>query len=250
MRHMNVDSLRDMVGHHLAWDDRIRDEFRSFTKSPLFAFVHANQRHLMGQKDVYIHIFDTRHAYRPKWYVNQESQQEQESNQPVEFLHAPAICDATKLYRGAWSKEEMTALHPRKFTHEYLAHGVVAISEDSRLQPVSLRDLVENGFYTLVPELRVPAGTICAGLWTTLRCSRRILHETAKPCTAEELDIAERLSRLHTRSTPDEPRTVTRPNLWIFMSYLSFRKRSDNDPLFRDKIRQLGYTRGYRIYFF
>lgn len=234
-----------MLGTHLPWDDRIQDEFLSWTDSWLFAVVHLYLRHLKGQREGYLCCVKRKEVY-------QVAESEEDATQLAEFFSALALGNAVDLHSHQCFQSPLKkgALVYRKFTHEYITHGPVETWETSELQHVAWASLVEHGLFQLLPELKIPEGMKARGLYEVLLYMRKVNYSSeSQPTTTKELDKAEELAFLHSRITSPtrqnaviiEP--VQRPNLAIFMHYLSLRKRSADDALFQAKTKAMGYQR-------
>lgn len=227
--------LAPMLGDHLAWSNRIQDEILSWTNSWLFAIVHLYLRHLNGQSDAYLFCIDRRKATKVR--------DECEAREQVDFFYALPLCNATGLARYPWSAAIKSKLTYRKFTHEYLTHGIVEYSEDSDLQPVSWEDLIQGGLFTLIPEMKVPEGMVVDGLYYVLLFLPKKNYDSVKLTSKLELDTAENLARLHVRGLPTQSHQFgTKPPLVIFVYYLTLRKRGKEDALFQERVTRLGYT--------
>jgi hypothetical protein len=236
------EELRAMLGEHLLWNDRIQDELLSYTSSYLFGIVHLRLRHSKGQKHGYMAMMNRKRAFRPE---NGQVSEE------VLFHSALTLCDVTKVLTYDWKWiGALPALHPRKFPHEYLSHGVVAYPEDDRLQHASWEDLVSAGLFELLPDLKVQCDKRPSGLYTTLRFLRIKNYVRSSVITERELEVAESLAWLHTRLRPGEKKEESRPHLWALLHFLTFRKRGTGDKLLQKRIRRLGYTRESLACFF
>ncbi|KAG9893949.1 hypothetical protein KCU78_g14288, partial [Aureobasidium melanogenum] len=241
MTDIPLQELRPMLGEHLLWQDRIQDEFLSWTMSYLFATVHLYLRHLDGQGMGYISMINRTRAVHPKkWYLEQSEDQEYAS---ARFHSANTLCGYIKVFDHDWKcRKDLPGLHPRKINHEFITHGVVEYSEDDPLRKAAWSDLVTAGIFKLVPELKVCICSMVAGLYTVLRHIRTSNYNETRTTTESELEIAQRIAWLHTRLQPGEKQEKSRPNLWILLHALTFRKRAAGDQLFRELIRRLGYT--------
>jgi len=233
-----------MLGQHLLWRDRSQDELLSWTISYPFAIVHLHGRHVRGQEAAFISAINRNRAYYlEKWHVERPIPQE---NNLAKFYSANDLCDYTGVYHDHdWpcKKKDLFGLHPRKTNHEYLTHGVVECPENNRLQQATWGNLVAAGIFELVPELKVPPNLRVAGLYTVLRHLRTTNYNNEHRTTDQELAIAQAIARLHTRLRPGEIREQSRPNLWMLLYALTFRKRVAGDQLFQKLIRSLGYKR-------
>ncbi|KAG9529929.1 hypothetical protein KCU93_g2958, partial [Aureobasidium melanogenum] len=209
MTDIPLEVLRVMVGEHLLWRDRIPDELLSWTMSYLFATVHLYRRHLDGQEIGYISMINRTRAVRPeKWYLERL---EPQHSTPAKF----------------------------NFANDFF----IAYPEDDPLLQAAWKDLVAAGIFELIPELKIYFDSMVAGLYTVLRYIRTTNYNEVRRTTENELVIAQEIAWLHTRLPPGETREESRPNLWILLHTLTFRKRKSGDHLFKDLIRKLGYTR-------
>ncbi|KAG9550975.1 hypothetical protein KCU71_g14566, partial [Aureobasidium melanogenum] len=209
MADIPLEVLRVMVGEHLLWRDRIPDELLSWTMSYLFATVHLYRRHLDGQEIGYISMINRTRAVRPeKWYLERL---EPQHSTPAKF----------------------------NFANDFF----IAYPEDDPLLQAAWKDLVAAGIFELIPELKIYFDSMVAGLYTVLRYIRTTNYNEVRRTTENELVIAQEIAWLHTRLPPGETREESRPNLWILLHTLTFRKRESGDHLFKDLIRKLGYTR-------
>lgn len=237
-----LEELRPMLGYHLLWRNRIQDELLSWTSSYLFATVHLYLRHLKGQKVGYVAMINRTRAFHPtRWYLRQP---EPRGPGPVSFYPATRLCYYARMNAHPWvcSKDE-PGLHPRKLNHESITHGVVCYPGDDELRPFGWADIVDAGLFELVPELKVCFCSMAAGLYTVLRHIRISNYNRISRTTERELEIAQKIAWLHTRSPSAKDREESRPNLWAFLHALTFRKRGPGDKLLQKQIRKMGYTR-------
>lgn len=235
-----------MLGEHLLWQDRIQDELLSWTMSYLFATVHLYLRHLDGQEMGYISIINRTRAVHPKeWYLEKSMTQE---HNPAKFHLANTLCEYATVFDHEWPcRRDLPGLHPRKINHELLTHGAVRYPEGDPLQQAAWTDLVAAGLFELIPELKVCFCSMVAGLYTVLRHIRTTNYNEVRKTTERELVIAQNIAWLYTRLRPEERREENRPNLWILLHTLTFRKRESGDDLFKKLIRKLGYTRKFSL---
>ncbi|KAH0009212.1 hypothetical protein KCU78_g10848, partial [Aureobasidium melanogenum] len=243
MAEIPLQELRVMLGHHLLWRDRIQDELLSWTISYLFATVHLYLRHLKGQEIGSIAMINRTRALQPtEWHMEQIKPQ---AYKPTKFYAATDLCDYTGVYDShEWQcQRDLPGLHPRKTNHEFITHGAVKYPQSDRLKQAAWADLVSAGLFELVPELKVDENSRAAGLYTVLRYIRTSNYNHVCTTTEPELEIAQRIAWLHTRLQPGEKQEKSRPNLWILLHALTFRKRAAGDQLIRELIRKLGYTR-------
>jgi len=243
MTRIPLQIFRPMLGGHLLWRDRIQDQLLSWTMSFVFAIVHLYLRHLKGQGVAYVSAINRMKARHPDWHGEPLVTPVKKL---VKFYSANDLCDRTGVYHDHdWpcQKKDLPGLHPRKTNHEYLTHGVIEYPEDDRLQQATWDGLVGAGIFRLVPELKVPACSRAAGLYTVLRHIRTTNYNSVQNTTDQELAIAQAIARLHTRLRPGEIREQSRPNLWMLLYALTFHKRIAGDQLFQELIRSLGYKR-------
>ncbi|KAI4718525.1 hypothetical protein E4T48_05217 [Aureobasidium sp. EXF-10727] len=211
--------------------------------SYLFATVHLYLRHLKGQEIECISMINRTRALHPEeWHVEQLESQTYKS---ATFHSANDLCDYTGVYHDhEWTcKRDLPGLHPRKTNHEYITHGVVEYPEDDPLQQATWADLVAAGIFELIPEAKVCSDSKALGLYTVLRYLRTRNYSHISPTTDHELRVAQDIAWLHTRLRPGQEREESRPNLWILLHALSFRKRVSGDQSLRELIYELGYTR-------
>jgi len=129
-----------MCGQHLTWLDPKHDEFLSYSKELLFLLVHALGRHHTGQKNVTIQ------------YINRDKAKTLEG-EPAAFYDALDIYNIFEVPSwSGWNPFLQRALNPRKFTHEFLSHGIIK-HHDSTLKQARLEDLIKDGLFKLFPEL-------------------------------------------------------------------------------------------------
>ncbi|KAI5198450.1 hypothetical protein E4T39_06732 [Aureobasidium subglaciale] len=240
-----LEELRPMTGDHLLWKDRIQDELLSHTSSCLFGIVHLHLRHLKGQTDGYLAMINHTRALRLNSWCK-GSLEKPEDTSPVDFHYAPRLCDAISIFRHGWKgKRAIPGLHYRKFSHEYITHGVFGYPETDILQHISWADLVSAGIFDLLPMLRAQCLERPSGLYTTLRKIRIQNYQrvTFFKITENEMVAAVELARLQTRPAEEESDDTHRPHLWALLNFLTFRKRCSGDELLQQTIRKFGYTR-------
>lgn len=241
MMRIPLQILRPMLGQHLLWRDRIQDQLLSWTMSYNFAIVHLYLRHLKGQEDACVSAIDRTRATHPDWHDSEPVSQVKHAK----FYSANDLCDSTGVYHDHdWPcSKDLPGLHPRKTNHEYITHGVVKYPEGEMLQQATWGDLVAAGIFALIPELKVPPNLRAAGLYTVLRYIRTTNYNTIYRTTDQELAVAQAIAWLHTRLQPGEIREQSKPNLWMLLYALTFRKRDAGDQLFQKLIRSLDYKR-------
>lgn len=243
MMHIPLQIFRPMLGQHLLWRDRIQDQLLSWTMSYVFAIVHLYLRHLKGQEVACVSAINRTGATHPNWHNSQSVPRVKHAK----FYSANDLCDYTGVYHDHdWPcSKDLPGLHPRKTNHEYITHGVVEYSEGATLQQATWSNLVSAGIFELVPELKVPPNLRVAGLYTVLRYIRTTNYNHDHKTTDQELAIAQAIARLHTRLRPGDIREHSKPNLWMLLYALTFRKRVAGDRLFQKLILSLRYTRKF-----
>jgi hypothetical protein len=196
-----------LLGQHLKWDDPPRSEFLSFSISLLFLFVHALGRHEKGQRPVYV-------AWGPS------------SCYPATVLHK-----VYRLLKRKWNGQEFK-LDPRKFTHEYLFHGILEDLNDD-VQHVLLWKLVENGLLYRYPQLQVRDLCERTGLYEFLTAYRvgMFYNATGSEITEKDLKICEGLANLFRK--PNETKTP----LYLFLGLLGLKRRKEKNETFRAWIK-------------
>ena len=234
-----------MCGLHLTWLDPKHDEFLSYSKELLFLLIHALGRHHTGQRNVTIQ------------YINRDEAKTLEG-EPAAFYNALDIYNIFEVPSwSGWSTYLDLALNPRKFTHEFLSHGII-IHHDNTLKQARLEDLIEDGLFDLFPELEAPDNHERSGLYTEQVVCRRIgfpprealAGESHPPLcsydgcprpialTMDTLTLARKLAlNFITVPARTDPSTVE-PPLHIFLQFLTLHKRVKADPLFTAWIQQ------------
>jgi hypothetical protein len=217
-----------MSGQHLAWADCKHDEFLSYSKDLLFLLVHALNRFHNGQKGVTIQ------------YINCDKATSLDG-QPAAFYNALDIYGIFEIDAWpGWSDFNHEGLHPRKFTHEYLSHGIVK-HNDPTLKQARLVDLIRDGLFELMPALYVPYKQRRMGLYTAQVVFRKIgfpggsmysydaCHRSV-PLTTDILNLVRKIT-LNFINVPTgvDPLTVE-PPLHIFLQFLTLYKRDKADP--------------------
>jgi hypothetical protein len=142
-----------MSGLHLTWLNPKHDEILSFSKELMFLLIHALGRHQTGQRNVTIQ------------YINRDEAKTIEG-EPAAFYDALDIYNIFEVPSwSGWTKYLKLALNLRKFTHEFLSHGIIK-HNDTTLKQARLEDLVEDGLFLLFPELEAPHDHERCGLYT------------------------------------------------------------------------------------
>lgn len=158
-----------MFGNHLRWADPLRtsDGTDSWTNTPLFALQHAIGRHEKGERGVYIAGGET-------------SKLLSLNGTPAKIYPAPEVLNAFDIMSLSWKEGyDDTAdwafkLHERKFTHESLSFGETRDREGAVIH-VPFEDLVSNGLFLILPELRIEGPYKRCGLYESLLALRAML---------------------------------------------------------------------------
>lgn len=234
-----------MTGHHLAWADLDGDELLSYSTDMLFLIVHALGRFNRGQGGVTVQLLN-RHKAKAL------------DGAQAEFYPALDIFTIFEVPRWpGWTGQRRIKLHPRKFTHEFLSHGVI-LCEDSTLKQSTLEDLIQDGLFEIFPPFDVPKDHKQVDLYTAQVIYRRIgypprfprIGESEPPIysyddcplvksmTIELLQTVRKVS-LNFRHGEDGSNNVeAEPPLQAFIGFLTFEKRQPADPVFKNWIKQ------------
>jgi hypothetical protein len=226
-----------MGEQHLAWADCRHDKFRSYSKDVLSLLVHALNRFHAGQRGVTIQYINCDKATAP-------------DGQPAAFYKALDIYGAFEFDAWpGWSDYYHEGLHPRKFTHEYLSHGIVK-QNDPTLKQARLVDLIRDGLFELMPALYVPYNHRRMGLYTAQVVYRKIGYpggsmysydacRISVPLTTDILNLVRKITLNLVRKitlnfinipTGADP-SATEPPLHIFLQFLTLQKRDKADPV-------------------
>lgn len=248
MTDLSQGELIYMLGHHLAWRDLKGDEFLSYSKDPLFLVVHALRRHHEKQGDVTIQFLDRRRA-------------RDSHGQPASFYNALDAYTAFEVPKwNGWGECEKIKLHPRKFTQEFLSHGVV-FYDDPALRQARIGDLIDDGLYEIFPHFDAPENHKRSGLYTLQVVLRKLGYPPPPPASRtlggllEPIYSYDRCSRIFPMTVEllETVRKVTlnfckipegtqepecQPPLHIFICFLTFEKRVRHDPVFEDWIKE------------
>jgi hypothetical protein len=160
---------------------------------------------------------------------------------------------------AGWGLNDITKLHPRKFTQELLSHGPVLIS-DTTLKQASIGDLINDGLFKIFSEFDTPGDHKRAGLYTLQVVYRKIGYPPETPHDAtnraagpiysyencarqvpmtEELLETVRKVTLNFRARPKGVDVETlEPPLHAFIGFLTFEKRQKEDPVFMEWIKK------------
>lgn len=236
LKDMTQGELTYMLGKHLIWDDQQCDEFLSYSKEPLFLVIHALNRYHEKQGEVTIQFLDRRRATDFE-------------GKAAAFYQGLDLYEAFEVPKwNGWKGQSIQKLHPRKFTQEYLTHGTIRVN-DSRIKPVLVEKLIEDGLYDIFPAFKVSTDDKRAGLYTgqvacriigyppgnvKIQRYRRIYsyNQCRKnvPFTTAFLDRVQKLTRNFMTNPSEEPL------LHIFLCFLTFHKRPREDKVFLDWI--------------
>jgi hypothetical protein len=249
---MTQGELKYMIGNHLIWKDLVVDEFLSYSKDPLFLVVHALRRHHENQGNVTIQFIDRRQAKTPRAKGH--------GGGLAVFYNALDLCTIFGVPKwSGWGLNDITKLHPRKFTQELLSHGPVLIS-DTSLQQASIEDLINDGLFEIFSEFDTPGDHKRAGLYTLQVVYRKIGYppETPRDATnrvagpiysyencARQVPMTEELLETVRKVTLDfraKPKGVDvetlEPPLHAFIGFLTFEKRQKEDPVFMEWVKK------------
>ena len=232
-------TLSELVGnfgYRILWNIRKADQFSSYTTSLLFAFVHALGRKIRGETDIYISIIDTRKAKRT-------------DEKPAEFYYVPELQRILDIadWKG-WGDMQKCKLSAPWYTHEYVAHGVLALTP-SIYRMVPLGDFINHGLLSFVPAL-YPKGEEDEMKALYNRCVqlRATWCQTtdSQPLTIETLDSAAKLASLFYpaaggihKTEPDaiEQWSLIRIMPQVFIDLVGLSKHPKNAAVFLEYIR-------------
>jgi hypothetical protein len=218
-----------MLAWHLAWQDskRTHGDFLSFTNSVLFALVHAIQRHEKGQRYVYM---------AGGWTDKLQARNGFKSR----------IFSALALYEAFEIRQRFAAKHPklaektdeRFATHEFLLF-LLGWDLEGAIQHVLLEDLVSEGLYDWLPELKVKGLDTMTGLYECLTALRRELFDkvvSPPHITKADIRICAQLAFLY-KARKDKD---AKPPLAAFLGFLCLRKLDvEKSPAFDIFIRRV-----------
>jgi hypothetical protein len=209
---------QQMIGGRLKWDDRVPDEFLSWTKSPLFAIVHALGRHEQGQRPVYVTFGKATSLTTPE-------------ASPAPFYSAIALHEAFQVLSWNW-KTQACKLLMKFFTHEILSHGELR-DPSHVIVHVTLEKLAENGLFKLVPSLQIKGLAERTRLYEACTAVRTTLFSRVAPrtVTREDLTLCVRLAELFKTATD------TKPPLHCLLGLLALNKKDPTEEIFRQHIR-------------
>lgn len=179
-----------MIGNHLIWKDLVADEFLSYSKDPLFLVVHALRRHHEEQGDVTIQFVDRREAKTV-------------DGTPARFIPALGIYTVFNVPKWRhWGHSNNIMLHPRKFTQEFITHGVLT-TLGTIFKQARIEDLITDGLYEIFPEFAASSDHKRAGLYTLQAVYRKVGYPPSK--SAHATDVPE----LQTNSDVSSDLTAT-----------------------------------------
>lgn len=202
---MAIPESQGMIGLHLLWADRGRDELISWTDSCLFMIVHAWRRRELGQRDTHVCLIDRRQVKSPPLHR-------------VAFYPALKLIETFEVLKSPiWDeKRERPHLHARKFTYEFLSHGELEYPKQvGASRHVPLEELEEAGLWRwLIEKSEKAHDEEVGGLYTILRWCRNESsnYSSIKPITRLEIcSIAwccPLVSELLRQSLPDDWETM------------------------------------------
>ncbi|KAH9845936.1 hypothetical protein Tdes44962_MAKER00147 [Teratosphaeria destructans] len=226
-----------MLGHHLMWTDSPRDQFSSYTNSPIFVVTHALGRAHTGRGGTTIQFLDRRKAFG----IDQK---------PAKFYPALKLYDIFEVPTSRiWVDRARQKLHARKFTQEYLSHHTVRL-DDTRFQQARIEILIRDGLFDIFPAFEVDRDRIRAGLYTSQVVFRKIgfppTDEDAKKkkliysygnCSVVKPitnDLLEKVKKVTLNFMLDNGTSFVNaePHLHAFLTFLCFEKRPRKDPTF------------------
>ncbi|KAK3068454.1 hypothetical protein LTR53_013946 [Teratosphaeriaceae sp. CCFEE 6253] len=221
------------LGNRILWNIRHADQFSSYSRSLLFAFVHALGRKLRGETGITLTVVHTQLATNT-------------DGGPAEFYYVPKLKQTLGVLDwGGWTSMPFSKLGAPWYTHEYVAHGVVKLGPGACRQ-VPFRDFVQGGLYGFAPGLfDEPDVAEMKKLYNRCVQLRYLWYNPkaalAQPCDRAYLDHAARLARLFNtgaRSAADSgdgkgPGFDGGPiSLQIFLDLVGLSRRQKNDPAF------------------
>lgn len=261
LQDMSVGEMAVMVGNHLLWKDRNADEFMSWSISMLFVIEHVLGRSRKGQMDCHICVIDSRE-------LTTVATSTSTAGRPTSFYPGLELWKNLNIidWKG-WGNQDLVGLHPRKFTHEVLSHGVSRCAS-STFRHVTLENLLSKGLFEMYPEFVIPDGKKSTGLYERCVALRQALFpredqssqdlEFASPSFvtssgngdlewgtnvvplssgANSLSISQREIELATEMAScfaNRPAMgcAAKAPLHIFLMFLGLRRRPRGDPLF------------------
>jgi hypothetical protein len=214
-----VKIAQQMIGSRLKWDNRVANEFLSWSKSLVFAIVHALGRHEQGQRPVYVTFGRARALTTPDAW-------------PAPFYSAVLLHETFKIFSWRWDALASSCLLLKFFTHEILSHGELEDSTHA-IAHVNLETLVENGLFDLVSSLRLNGYFKRSNLYESCTAFRAESFSCTRPrmLTREDLALCVRLAGLF--KLPAD----TKPPLHCLLYFLSLHKRDPADEVLRQHIR-------------
>ena len=228
-----------MLGYHLLWKDRLRDELISFTNSFRFLITHGARRGIKGGKKIFYHVINRRQA-------------ETVTQSPAHFYEANDLCRHFEVGSTHWPHPSMHGnLHPRKFNHEYLASTTVVMRQGGAYM-ASHETLAAHGVFDLYPHVaHSDDGVQCpgyepivSGLYELL-CAARYgpPYANTHPVQAEEVNMVLDCARQFLLDVPAIDRAGAKPPLWLVIELCCGKKRTrgHNGPLIQ-MLTDMGYT--------
>ncbi|KAK3071908.1 hypothetical protein LTR53_007785 [Teratosphaeriaceae sp. CCFEE 6253] len=226
------------LGNRILWNIRHADQFSSYSRSLLFAFVHALGRKLRGETGITLTVVHTQLATNI-------------DGGPAEFYYVPKLKQTLGVLDwGGWTSMPFSKLGAPWYTHEYVAHGVVKLGPGAFRQ-VPFRDFVQAGLYGFAPGL-FDEQEVAEMKKLYNRCVQlRYLWYNPKAALAQTydrayLDHAARLARLFNtgaRSAADSgdgkgPGFDGGPiSLQIFLDLVGLSRRQKNNPAFLQSVK-------------
>lgn len=205
-------TCQDMLSLHLKWDDPPRSEFLSWTRSLVFAAIHAIGRYEKGQSPAII-----------AWGMASELQTP--DGKPANFHSAIELHKAYDVLGREWRIGDAGLLHgdqrfkllPHKFTPNH------------EMRHVELSELCAIGFYYLYPELDVRGVCERTGLYEGQMSYRRgmFYNVTGSEVSIIQIVICENIAKLF-----QQPGQEKAP-LHLVFQLLALRKRMPQNNVFR-----------------
>jgi hypothetical protein len=234
-----------MLGLHLVWRDTKHDEFLSYSQDILFLLIHALGRQHQRQQGITIQ------------FINRDKATTLDGR-PAAFYHALDIYNIFEVpFWPGWTEYDKCDLHPRKFTHEFLSHGIIK-HDDTTLKQAPLEHLIRDGLFDIMPELYVSPNDARAGLYTEQVVCRRIGFQArdARPGEVEppiysydecprpislttDYLVIVRAVALNFLTIPEGTDLSTvEPPLHIFLLFLTLYRREKADPVLMAWIKE------------
>ena len=211
----------------------------------LFVIEHVLGRSRKEQMDCHICVIDSRE-------LTTVATSTSTAGRPTSFYPALELWkDLNIIDWKGWGNQDLVGLHPRKFTHEVLSHGV-SRCESSAFRHVALEDLLSKGLFEIYPEFAIPDGKKSTGLYERCVALRQALFPREDQ-SSQDLEwgtnvvplssgvnspsISQREMELATemaRCFADRPARgcAAKAPLHIFLMFLGLRRRPRGDPIF------------------